>query len=412
MTEQLMERASLLFEQQRYKEAEKNLLEVLAIEPDNISGLNLLAEIKIQNEEYDDALMIINNAIGIVPDYDVLYYTKARILLNQNKIKLALEASKEALSLDPYDPNNHALLGLILNHSKQFEDALNAANEALEIDGSHILALNVRSTALLKLNRKEDSFSTIEGALNEDPNNSYTHANFGWGLLEKGETDKALVHFKEALKNDPNSEFAQAGMAEALKSKYLIYKWFLKYSFWMSNLTSKNQWIFIIGFYLISRVLRSVSESNQALQPYLTPVIILLAIFAFSTWIIQPLSNLLFRLNKFGKHLLTSDEIKSSNLVGISLIILFLGLITMFLNVNFGTAITVFGFTMMIPLSRFFDKPTHFFLSYGIGLLVVGIIALFIVFISDELFNSFTIIYLVGFIAFQWLANYFSIKTN
>lgn len=412
MTEQLMERASLLFEQQRYKEAEKNIMEVLVIEPDNITGLNLLAEIKIQNEEYDDALTIINNAIGIVPDYDVLYYTKARILLNQNKIKLALEASKEALSLDPYDPNNHALLGLILNHNKQFEDALNAANEALEIDGSHILALNVRSTALLKLNRKEDSFSTIEGALNEDPNNSYTHANFGWGLLEKGETDKALVHFKESLKNDPNSEFAQAGMAEALKSKYLVYKWFLKYSFWMSNLTSKNQWAFIIGFYLVSRVLRSVSESNEALQPYLTPVLVLLAIFAFSTWIMHPLSNLLFRLNKFGKHLLTNDEIKSSNLVGISLLILFLGLLTMFLNVNFGTALTVFGFTMMIPLSRFFDKPTHFFLPYGIGLLIVGIIALVTVFTSDELFNSFTIIYLVGFIAFQWLANYFSIKTN
>ncbi len=180
----------------------------------------------------------------------------------------------------------------------------------------------------------------------------------------------------------------------------------------MGNLTSKNQWIFIIGFYLISRVLRSVSESNQALQPYLTPILILLAIFAFSTWIIQPLSNLLFRLNKFGKHLLTSDEIKSSNLVGISLIVLFLGLLTMFLNVNFGTALTVFGFTMMIPLSRFFDKPTHFFLPYGIGLLVVGIITLVNVFITDELFNSFAIIYLVGFIAFQWLANYFSIKTD
>lgn len=405
-----MERASLLFEQQRYKEAEKSIKEVLVLEPDNIIGLNLLAEIKIQNEEYNDALTIINNAIGIVPDYDVLYYTKARILLNQNKIKLALEASKEALSLDPYDANNHALLGLILNHSKQFEDALNAANEALEIDGSHILALNVRSTALLKLNRKEDSFSTIEGALNEDPNNSYTHANFGWGLLEKGETDKALVHFKEALKNDPNSEFAQAGMAEALKSKYLVYKWFLKYSFWMSNLTSKNQWIFIIGFYLISRVLRSVSDSNESLQPFLTPIIILLAIFAFSTWIMQPLSNLLFRLNKFGKHLLTTDEIKSSNLVGISIIVLLIGLVTMLFNVNFGAALSVFGFTLMIPLSRLFDKPTSFFFSYGIGMVIVGCIALFSVFMTNELFSLFSIIYLVAFIAFQWLSNYFSIK--
>lgn len=412
MTEQLMERASLLFEQQRYKEAEKNVMEVLAIEPDNMMCLNLLAEIKIQKEEYDSALTIINNAIGFVPDYDVLYHTKARILLNQNKIKLALEAAKEALTLDSYDANNHALVGLILNQNKQFEEALNAANEALEIDGSHVLALNVRSTALLKLNRKEDSFNTIEGALNEDPNNSYTHANFGWGLLEKGETDKALVHFKESLKNDPNSEFAQAGMSEALKSKYLVYKWFLKYSFWMSNLTSKNQWAFIIGFYISFRILRNISDSNEALQPYLIPVLVLLAIFAFSTWIMQPLSNLLFRLNKYGKHLLTRDEIRSSNLVGISIIVLFLGLITMLSHNNIGVALTVFGFTMMIPLSRIYDKPTYFFLFYGIGMLIIGMIALLLVFTRDELFNTFSVIYLVGFIAFQWLANYFSIKTN
>ena len=32
--------------------------------------------------------------------------------------------------------------------------------------------------------------------MREDPNNSYTHANYGWGLLEKGNHKKALEHFK------------------------------------------------------------------------------------------------------------------------------------------------------------------------------------------------------------------------
>ena len=84
---------------------------------------------------------------------------------------------------------------------KKYEEALEIANEALEIDAENILALNTRSTSLLKLNRKEESFETIEGALREDPNNAYTHANFGWGLLEKGDHKKALEHFREALKN-------------------------------------------------------------------------------------------------------------------------------------------------------------------------------------------------------------------
>ncbi|MCH5600269.1 hypothetical protein [Niabella ginsengisoli] len=60
------------------------------------------------------------------------------------------------------------------------------ADKALEIDAENLLGLNMRSSALVKLNRKEESFETIEGALRNDPNNAYTHANYGWGLLENG----------------------------------------------------------------------------------------------------------------------------------------------------------------------------------------------------------------------------------
>lgn len=119
----------------------------------------------------------------------------------------------------------------------------------MEIDAENLSALNARSTALNKLNRKEESFETIQDALREDPNDAYTHANYGWGLLEKGHHKEALDHFKEALANDPSFEYAQLGMLQAIKANNPIYRVFLKYSFWMSNLTAKYQWGVIIGFY-------------------------------------------------------------------------------------------------------------------------------------------------------------------
>ena len=122
---------------------------------------------------------------------------------------------------------------------EKYEDALNLANEGLERDPENILALNIRSSALIKLDRKEDAFTTIEGALAHDPNNAYTHSNYGWGLLEKGNHKKALQHFREALKHDPTLVQAQAGMAEALKANYVFYRLFLRYAFFMSNLTAK-----------------------------------------------------------------------------------------------------------------------------------------------------------------------------
>lgn len=408
MTEQLIERASLLFEQKRYKDAQQNIMEVLAIEPDNINCLMLLSEINLQEGNFSQALEIINQAIGILPDYDNLFHTKARILLSLEKIKEAEKAIYEAISLDAYDSNNQALLGHILLQKRDFEKALSAANEALEIDPSNVFALNVRSTALLKLNRKDDSYETIEGALNEDPNNSFTHANYGWNLLEKGEKDKALEHFKESLKNDPNSEYAQSGMAEALKSKYLIYRWFLNYSFWMQNMTSKNQWIFIVGFYFAQKILNGIAKSNSALEPFITPIVVIMAVFAFSTWIISPLSNLLFRFNRYGQHLLSVEEKKSSTFVGVSLLIFLIGLISiLFIDKEISFILMLVGFTMMLPLGRYFEKPSVFFKSYSIGLMVLALFSIVFTVTTLNLLNGFTIIYFIGFIGFQWSANYF-----
>src|SRR5690606_2150752 len=113
--------------------------------------------------------------------------------------------------------------------------------------------------ALIKLDRSEESFETIEGALREDPNNAFTHANYGWGLLEKGNHTKAMEHFKEALSHSPNLDYAQAGMLEAIKATNPIYRLFLKYAFWMGNMAAKFQWGFIIAFYILFRVIRSTA---------------------------------------------------------------------------------------------------------------------------------------------------------
>src|SRR5690606_13738189 len=129
------------------------------------------------------------------------------------------------------------------------------------------------------------------------------------------------VHFKESLKNDPNFDYAQYGMMEALKATNPIYKLFLKYAFWMNNLTSKYQWAVIIGFYIGFRIIRSISENNEALQPFLTPLIIILALVAFSTWVITPIGNFFLRFNAYGKFLLDKDEKMSSNFVAASFLI-------------------------------------------------------------------------------------------
>jgi len=413
MTEVLLERAMLLLQQQRYDDAERILNEIISLNPQDDHALYLLGEVSLQNDSYDRAEELADSAIAISPATSHYFFLKSRISLSKEKINDAERYVTEAISLDPYRADYFAFWAQIKLYRKNFAEALDIANQALALDASHVFALNVRSTALLKLNRKEESFETIAEALHENPNDAYTHANYGWGLLEKRETGKALEHFKEALKNDPNSVHAQAGMTEALKARFFLYRWFLQYSFWMSNMTAKYQWAFILGFYFGSKFLQSLARSSETLRPFLYPLILLLFIFAFSTWIIGPLGNLFLRLNPYGRHLLDKEEKISSSLVGVSLFISLLsGLAYVVTSDESYIFLAFFTFTMMIPLSRLFTAPKMVFMIYNAVMFVAGATAVALVFLGRKLIPELAGLYLVGLLAFQFLANYYATKSK
>ncbi|MBX3254179.1 MAG: tetratricopeptide repeat protein [Chitinophagaceae bacterium] len=415
MTEQLIARAEILLQQRKLDEAGKLLKDVLSKDPSNIRVLAMLAEIKIHQGQHDEAGSLINNAIGLSPDTPWLYYIKARVNTHKEAYDEAESNLQNAITLDPADADFFALWASINLARKKYERALELADEALQRDPENILALNIRSTALLKLDRKEESFRTIEGALAEDPHNAYTHANYGWSLLEKGENKKALEHFREALRINPHFEYARSGMAEALKARYWLYKLFLKYAFWIGNLTAKYQWAVIIGLYIAFRFLNALAENNETLRPYLTPLIIAFAIFAFSTWIITPVSNLFLRLNSFGRYLLDKNEIRSSNLVGISFLVFVMSTVV-YLVTNDIRWIppAFFGFAMMIPLSVLFSfvKNKKIMLAYTAGLALAGTGGIVTTFNTGAVYNLFATIFIIGFIAFQWLANYLRIRES
>ena len=408
MTDTTISRVEILIQQGKYPEAERMLKDLLAMDAGNLHYQCLLAEVFLAQDKTEEANTIISNAIGMNPDNGYLFYIKARIDISKDDFDSAEKNSMQSITLDPHDADYFAMYANIKLARKKYSEALEYANKALEIDPENILALNTRSTALLKLNKKSESFQTIEGALRNDPNNSYTHANYGWGLLEKGEHKKALEHFRESLKNDPTSEYAKAGMMEALKASNPIYRLFLKYSFFMSNLTAKYQWGVILSFYFGQKILRGIARTSPTLDSYIKPVIIGMAIIAFSTWVITPISNLFLRFNVYGNFLLDKDEKRSSNFVAVSLGIFLLGLLLyiVFSNDMF-LSLAVFGFAMMLPFSVMFapSKYKNALLIYSGIMTITGIASLLIIFNTGNLFNMFTMIFGFGFIAFQWIAN-------
>lgn len=414
MTDYSLSKVGILIQQKKYDAAEKILRQLLAQEPTNIQYLSLLAELNLQQDRIDKAESIIDDAIGLSPDTAHLYFVKSRIDIHNDRFDDAEKSIQQAIVLDPYTSGYFAWLANIKLARKQYEESLRLANQALEIDPEDLLALNVRSTVLIKLNRKEESFQTIEGALRQDPNNFYTHTNYGWGLLEKGDHKKALKHFKEALKNNPNYDYAQRGMIEALKASNPVYRLFLRYQFWISNLPSNYQWGFIIGVYFGTQALNKLADSNPAVRPFVMPVTIALMLFAFSTWIIRPLSNMLLRFNAYGKFLLDRKEKISSNFVAAGFAVLLTGLLLyLFSSDLFYLFVAAYGGAMMVLCgAMFIPSKYNSIMIYTIGMAVLGLAALYTIYINIPASVNLAYSFLIGFIAFQFMANFLVIKRS
>lgn len=412
---QNLERAELLIHQGNYKKAEEELNQALQKEPTNYFALYFLAVIQYEKGDFKNALNTIENSISQNPENSSSFYLKGQIYLKMDRIKEAEENAMKAIEIDNYHADYFALMSSIYMEKRNYDEAVNWASKGLAVDPANLPCLNLRSAALTQSGNSEEAFKTIETALNEDPGNPFTHANYGWGKIHQGKHKEALGHFREALRNDPQNEYAKAGLVEALKARSPLYSLYLRYATWMSRQKGSTQWIVIIGFLILTRLLRSAADTNPQLHAILIPVVVVFVLIAFSTWIISPIHDLILFLNPYGKYALSQKERLSASLVGIALGISALSVITYFtLSMNAFLVLSALAFTITIPLGNMFTPPKEkrqrIVIFYTIALAVVGILAVMSTFASGEIFNLFSVIYILGLVIFQWTFNFLVIK--
>jgi len=409
MTEQIIQRASLLIEHKRFAEAERELRILLTTEPNHPYALALLGLSRTELGSHDEAIGFLKQALGQQPDNSYFLYLLGLVYLRKHNTKEAEKHLVSAISFDPHNADYYGTVAAIKLQEAQWEDALTYANRGLQVDPENLVCLNSRATALLKLDRKAESYQTIKEALQNDPHNSYTHSNLGWGLLERGDHVQALESFREALKLDPENDHAKAGLVEALKAKYWFYRAFLKYSFWMTKQSSKYQWAIVIGLWVLVRFLNALAQSNPGLEPFVTPILYLYGAFAISTWLLMPLSNLFLRLNVYGRYALNDEQTKSSTYTGIGLLITLAGVAgSIFTDIGAFFGMIFYGVGFMILCSSMFKPiiPSKRLIAMclAIGLCVVGFLYLLIQF-SGGGGGLLFLIFIYGTIAYQFILN-------
>jgi tetratricopeptide (TPR) repeat protein len=322
-----LQRGLLLYQQGRLEQAEQELRQALALEPDEPYAHALLALCLSKREQFDAATQEARQAIHLAPDFGFAHYALAWVLDDRHRWGEALAAIQEALRLEPEDADYCALEAQIHFNQRLWPGALEAAERGLRSEPDHVSCTNLRAMALVKLGRKAEAGATIDAALARNPDDAVTHANRGWSYLEQNEPLKALEHFREALRLDPENEWARLGIIEALKARNLVYGFVLRYFLWMSKLSARLQWGVIIGGYLGNRLLASAAREHPELRPWILPLRILYIAFVLLTWTADPLFNLLLRLNRFGRLALSREQIVASNWVGLCVLLAALSLL-------------------------------------------------------------------------------------
>ncbi len=409
--------AEVLLSQGRFNQADDILKRLLATGYDGPELIKMIAVTKAGLGDYQAAEDLITTILSKHPDDPFVFYLLATIKGAKREYIDAKSMIDQAISMEPDSPDFFAYKASLQLQTKDYTDALQSANTALELDAENIDALNARASALIGLNKKDEAFQTINKSLATDPNNTDTHANMGWSMLHHGKSADALIHFKEALKNNPNNEYAKGGMLEAMKSKFPVYRYFLMLMLWLGKMKGGNQWAFIIGGYVVYRILITIAKKSESLQPFLIPIIAILFLFFISSWIFSPLMNLYLLTNTYGKFTLSEDQKQSARLVGISLSVGLICTTAYFLGVqNEGLLSTsLISFLMMIPLGSmnnpFLEKNRKKLTYFTIIIVLFGMLDCTIA-IYNHTFTSQTYIlpFLISIIGYQWYANYVLIK--
>lgn len=411
-----IERARVLMEQERHELAERELRRHITAEPDDATAHAMLALCLSEQKKHKAAEESARRAVALAPAFPYAHYALAWVRNQADRLAEAEDAIAEAIRLDPEEADYFALLSSVKMQRRRWREALEAAERGLYFDAGHVGCINLRAMALNQLGLSDDAAVAIEGALSVEPENALTHANRGWQEVHRGDYERAMGHFREALRIDAQLEWAREGVVEVLKARNPVYRLMLRYFLWSSRLSGRATWMFILGFFLLSRVLRQGIRSNPELAPLLWPLYGLYLAFVLMTWIARPLFDLLLRLDPVGRVALSKQQVAASNWVGGAILS---GLAGLALGLATGVLpfylLAVGSLMMTVPLAGAFaadsERARKVLPRYAAVLGALGLLTLAVSFYDFELAMLPGTLFLLGFFVYGWVANALTIRT-
>ena len=135
-------------------------------------------------------------------------------VIEANKPDEAIEAYRQAATLEPRDPEPHLAAGALLEKQNHFADAEQEYKQAATINPSSGDALAALANVYMRGHRFTDAEGILRKLVALHPNDASAHMQLGRMLAADGQNDGAIVELQSALKLDPNDTAAQRDLAD------------------------------------------------------------------------------------------------------------------------------------------------------------------------------------------------------
>lgn len=181
---------------------------VLKLQPRHFDAVHLLGVIAAQMQDFDQALVLMDQAIQIQSGDAVVWNNRGNTLRALNQSQAAIESYTQAITLKADYSLAYYNRGNVWRDLKRPQDAIESYNEAIALKADYAEAYNSRGKAFMDLNQPEAALASFEHAIAINANHAEAHNNLGNALRNLMRPHAAIASHDAALAINP--EYAEA----------------------------------------------------------------------------------------------------------------------------------------------------------------------------------------------------------
>jgi protein O-mannosyl-transferase len=196
-----------------YRDAETLWRDTLAKNPGSWLAHNNLGGVLIRQGKVPEAVIHLEQAVRLKPDYAEAHFNLAAALERVGKLEDAIGQYEQALRFNPDYTEAHYNLGVALQQVGKLEEAIRHYEQALHVNPDYAEAHNNLAVALEQVGKFEDAIRHWKQAVQIKPDYADAHYNLGVALEQVGRVQEAIGHYEQALRINPGAVEAQNKLA-------------------------------------------------------------------------------------------------------------------------------------------------------------------------------------------------------